>query len=383
MRHTTSPAIKVFVTVISAAMALGSAACSRKEGLGRDAKSKTSDINYASDYDIPVGDTDTVLDIWRIEKCRKNNITYLAVSYSGKKLSDPLDYISYTVYDSAKEAKKEYNRRYKECKEYDRNFEEGENWYISEVPGVCDAQIDAIECIEDNVRIYAEIRIHGTWAQDIDEDPGETTRPAKPVFDRSTLREYVLNNSKELKEYVLETILPRERYAWVLGTDNGNKYASEYDLKTGKTKHDVGGKWDVTKTKKDGRTYLTAVNPGADDTSPLNEQITYEVYDSRHDAICVFEELEKYYDKEAVNTISGDSYIFVELPDKDSDDGDTVTWLFRCEENVILSGQCWKTHYEPGEKRGKSYYNNRKLTDYIKDDAAEARTYVLEKVLGY
>lgn len=346
---------------------------------GGKIKLSEADIQFATDYEIAVGE-DKYLDYWRVSKEKAGDVIHLEIWGSSYQSTDPKEYIRFEVYDSSADAKNRYNKWHQACKEYDYGFEEGENWFVSDQPGVCDAGIRSIYYLKDNVVLSAELAVWSEWAIDPDEET-EPVQTTEPIFDTSTLRAYVIEHAEELRDYVLGTILTPEDYSWALGL-NDSAFASDYDLKVGETMHKVKNTWDVSKSEKDGRTYLTVSNPGADSARTLNEQLTFEVYDSRHDALEAFEELYSSFKETARDANRYGSHFTVEFDDENGVSGDTVTWMYRYEDNVIMSALVWKFHYEPGERHGTSYYNNRKLTDYIEDTPEEARKYVMEEILG-
>ena len=135
-------------------------------------------------------------------------MTYLYIYASVGRSMNPLDYVDFTVYDSAEDAIKMYNSLYEDCKEYDSGLEEGENWFVSKLRPRGDAGTRSVYCLQDNVVISAEIAIWSCWVEP-DSETKHTTeqRVRRVLFDRSTLREYVIENAPELKDYVMEDIL--------------------------------------------------------------------------------------------------------------------------------------------------------------------------------
>ena len=128
---------------------------------------------------------------------------------------EPRDYLLFWVFDTEKQAEDKYQRLYKESKNYDngRSWEEGDNWFVSEEPGVCDAFITWMICREGNVIIEAELDVSSAWTENYIEETNESTTEettqatTEEKFDTWTLKDYVIDNRAALKDYVLNEIL--------------------------------------------------------------------------------------------------------------------------------------------------------------------------------
>lgn len=165
---------------------------------------------YVSDYDFEWNKTDYKShEKWNIRKVKDyDDDKYLYLYCSGEK-TNSCEYLDFKVYDSTLEAKSDYKEMYRKYRDYRGIDEEDKNWFIGWEPDVCDASILSLVYLQDNVIIIAELDIVSEWPEPWPEEDEviPTPVPAKPQFDRSTLKEYVLNNAEELRDFVLEDIL--------------------------------------------------------------------------------------------------------------------------------------------------------------------------------
>ena len=163
---------------------------------------------YVSEYDLDYGETAyKVYKNWNVRKYKTNNGSkYLDVWYSGEK-STAREHLRFRVYDSSSQAKKAFKYMYESYENYRGIDEEGENWFAGWEPGVCDASIYDMIYIEDNVIIMAELEIVSEWPVSIDDDTEITPEPVRSGFDRSTLKDYVIKHSEDLKDFVLDKVL--------------------------------------------------------------------------------------------------------------------------------------------------------------------------------
>ena len=167
----------------------------------------------ATEYPITNGQTvRRVYDTWSVKKNIDDGVCSLFVWNSGQR-DEELEYLHFNVYDNEEDARARYEEIYEQFSEYsrrngDRGWDEGVNWFTSLEPGVCDASIVEIICIEDNVIISADIQITSEWG--MVEEPTESTTSPEPTesrFDISVLKDYVILHSAELKDYVINVIL--------------------------------------------------------------------------------------------------------------------------------------------------------------------------------
>ena len=116
-----------------------------------------------------------------------------------------MEYLSFWVFDSEEDAKAAYKKHYDRSKEYDngRFWEEGDNWFLSEEPDVMDASIVWMNYREGNVIIYSHLGSVSTFGKEKDSDT-----PSDPdKLDTSTLMDYVLGNSTDIRSYVIDVIM--------------------------------------------------------------------------------------------------------------------------------------------------------------------------------
>lgn len=202
---------KTITVILAVAMALGTlTACSQsKKKTKKRAKPTPTPVVTTVGTDETTEGTESSqennLEDWSVWERDNKGVKFLQIQNSGfHGRQTEMDYLLFWVYDSEAEAKKAYKNFYKE---YDcGNWQEGDNWFISDEPGVCDASIVWMNYLEGNIIISAELSIRGCMT--VPEDyTTETTEPTAPVFDRSTLKDYILNNVPEIVRFVNEDLL--------------------------------------------------------------------------------------------------------------------------------------------------------------------------------
>lgn len=165
---------------------------------------------YVSEYDLDYGETAyKVYTKWNVRKYKPNNGSkYLDVWYSGEK-STAREHLRFRVFDSSSQAKRAFKNMYESYEDYRGIDEEGDNWFAGWEPGVCDASIYSMVYIEDNVLIMAELEIIGEWPVIVsdEDDTVITPEPVRTGFDSGTLKAYVIDNSEDLKNFVLNRVL--------------------------------------------------------------------------------------------------------------------------------------------------------------------------------
>ena len=173
--------------------------------------------NYASDYHLRIDDGKNVMKRWWIEKNKDDGIESLEIRNPGKK-TEEIDYLTVYVYDSDKDAKAVYDNLYEEYIKYDYGWREYDNYFVSGIPGVCDAEIFTMFYLEGNVIITADIEIISCWAEPFDPENPETTTvetidttdPAGDAYDRSLLEDYICKHASDVRDYMLNTVLEAE-----------------------------------------------------------------------------------------------------------------------------------------------------------------------------
>ena len=174
-------------------------------------RDKKPSHKYATEYDVEQ-DRTTRKDgkPWSIRKYEDGPQVYLSI-WNGSHKEEALDYLSFRVYDSASDAKKAYKKTLEYYKSYsDSDVVEGFNWFTGWEPGVCDAFIYEMVYLQDNVIIYADLDIVSAWADDYwydDDETIETSVPTTTAFDRMSLKDYILDNSRNIQDYVIHDIL--------------------------------------------------------------------------------------------------------------------------------------------------------------------------------
>ena len=174
-------------------------------------RDKEPSHKYATEYDLELNKTKHKDDMpWSIRKYEDDNQIYLSI-WNGSHKEEALDYLSFRVYDSASDAKKAYKEILEYYKSYsDSDVVEGFNWFTGWEPGVCDAFIYEMVYLQDNVIIYADLDIVSAWADDYwydDDETIETSVPTTTAFDRMSLKDYILDNSRNIQDYVIHDIL--------------------------------------------------------------------------------------------------------------------------------------------------------------------------------
>ena len=177
------------------------------------AETRQTEYKYASRYDLPIGgDGYTEGRKWHVYKKDEHGVIYLYVYHAGAKTTET-DYMQYMIFNSAKDAGKIFENRYKQYNEEILN--EGENWFRYNVPGVCDAYIESMYYLEGNVIICADVSVTSTWASYYDEDydtsPSttetfDTTDPAGGHYDLNNLAPYIFANAPSIREFILEEV---------------------------------------------------------------------------------------------------------------------------------------------------------------------------------
>jgi hypothetical protein len=157
--------------------------------------------NHATDYDCEIGEFAFLDDHWSLRKKEDNGVVYLDLWNPGLKDDVIAKRYSYYIYDSEGDARDAFDRRLNYYRDLDLNFEEGDNWFVSEDPYACDARVVFMRCIEKNVIIYCEVECWGEAAVSVDGDNPNT------YIDQTDLKDYAIKNSSKLRKYGLEDVL--------------------------------------------------------------------------------------------------------------------------------------------------------------------------------
>ncbi len=160
---------------------------------------KKSQIKYATDYTIEPQKDVELSEGWRVRKGKAALFLWNEKKESEK---DEKEQLEFRVYDSEDIAKERYKELYNSSPSI---IKEGDNWYVGEEPGVCDASITLIVCREDNVIITGEVLWVGEWGSLSDVRSENATEYKDPY--KKELEEYVIKNSGDLKKYVINDLL--------------------------------------------------------------------------------------------------------------------------------------------------------------------------------
>ena len=167
---------------------------------------------YATDYPIEVRDyAKDVYEGWDVWKRQEQNLIFLQITNRNYDKAEQIDRLLFWVFDSPEEAKNYYDSLYKRSKEYDRDcyWEEGDSWFISQEPDVCDAGIVWMNYQTGNIIIMAELYSWSEWAV-YDDGTGTVNEPegtTEKEFDEYNLKSYIIENAPEIRSFVLEKIL--------------------------------------------------------------------------------------------------------------------------------------------------------------------------------
>ena len=134
---------------------------------------------------------------WDIRKMKEQHGSYLLIMHNGE-ATEMRDQPVFRVFKSASEAKKKYDSFYEECKCNTPTWEEGDNWFVSKKPGVCDAFVIRMNYLNGNVIISADLDIRNVCGYAV------TNTATEQAFDNYPLKDYVIENADELKRFVLK-----------------------------------------------------------------------------------------------------------------------------------------------------------------------------------
>lgn len=155
-------------------------------------------VNFATDYDLGMNESkEGNLKDWHIAKVEDDGMTRLNVRCVWR--SDDNSLITFYVYDSPQEAMKGYENMMEYFDEYDAVIEEGDNYFYGYEPEVCDAGIVQMCAIHGNVILTTDLEITGYYIS------GDTEN--LPVTDRWYMKDYVLDNTDELIEFLYNEVM--------------------------------------------------------------------------------------------------------------------------------------------------------------------------------
>ena len=211
---------KVISILLTATMLIGLTGCvpdkkvnvrkadPTKAGEENEMTEESEQKKYVTDYDLELNDSKKdPSGEWNIWKRDDGDSGFLQIRHLSNNV-EPRDYLLFWVFDSDEEAKEHYDYYYERSKAFSPTWEEGDNWFVSQEPDVCDAGIIWMLYLNGNVVIHAELDYWSEWGANWDEPVESTTTAAtEPTFDKYSLKDYVIENADELKDFVLNEIL--------------------------------------------------------------------------------------------------------------------------------------------------------------------------------
>ena len=138
---------------------------------------------------------------WYSRVREEDGIRYTAISNSGSHgRTEQIEYLYFRVYDTEEDAVKELENMYRMGKKNDKGlyWEEDGNWWICEKPNVYDARIVGLYYREGNVIIFADLYSGAI---------GSVDSESFTLTDKNNLKEYVLQNSAEIRRFVLDELM--------------------------------------------------------------------------------------------------------------------------------------------------------------------------------
>ncbi|MCQ2503514.1 MAG: hypothetical protein MJ084_07195 [Saccharofermentans sp.] len=173
---------------------------------------KGKSFKYVSECDVRIGgDPVLVNDRWRVSKHEyfysKEDSECIMVVGTFYKPDEAEKYISYYVFDTAREAEAAYERYYDECKRYSCLEDEGIHWFVTRDPGYCDVISVSFYSLERNVIIYSNISFSSGWDDGYWGETQETTVPTETAFDKYKVVDYVAKHGPDLVDYILNDVL--------------------------------------------------------------------------------------------------------------------------------------------------------------------------------
>ena len=180
---------------------------SEKDSGGKTETTYNGSRRFATDYPLEIKEQKSdFLDDWSIWKRQEDGVTFLQIDNTGfHGRETEIEFLSFRVYDSAEDAKDAFDGYYNSSKEFDngRFWEEGDSWFISEKPGVMDASIVWMNYIEDNVIISTHLGMVSALSK---EDYADTSS-GSGKSDAANRKNYILDNSSSIRDYVIGVIM--------------------------------------------------------------------------------------------------------------------------------------------------------------------------------
>lgn len=193
--------VLIIAGTVLAAVLLSKKSSGRGRSKDKDGDS-LSNKKYAAECGLERGEHQ-LFGTYDVNRCvEESRFDYLRIT-NWYPENEKRDYISYLVFNSSKDAKKYFSERYNSYVDCNAIFEDREkNWFIVEEP-VVDAEITTIYYLEDNVIIYTAVKYISYETGSGNDESSNTTLS----FRESELKDYILDNASDLREYVLTEIL--------------------------------------------------------------------------------------------------------------------------------------------------------------------------------
>lgn len=158
--------------------------------------------NYASDYDLEVGEQKRDdQDRWSIWKRSEHGRVFLQIMNTGYRTrEEDIDHLLFRVYDSEAEASAVYEDLFSYYTEYDPSYESGDSWFESWEPDVCDASVRQLVYLQGNVIIFADLSVCSCWS-------GPDSDVEVESSGSYYLKDYVLENAPEIRDRVIAEIV--------------------------------------------------------------------------------------------------------------------------------------------------------------------------------
>ena len=96
---------------------------------------------------------------WYADTRYEEDYEYLYVRYSGRDKNEPMEKMTYMVFESSAEARKYYKYWKDYCDDSSEIYDKGGNWFIARTPNTYDAEITEMYYRDQNVIICAEVYI--------------------------------------------------------------------------------------------------------------------------------------------------------------------------------------------------------------------------------
>ena len=172
---------------------------------------RLSRIKYVTDSGLEDRESVMVVDKYYVIRVGSHLEIY---SREYEESSDPKDWVTYEVFDSAADAKRSFDSEYEFIIDFwnsngvsgsEKILDKGACWFIADIP-VFDAVIHKFFYLADNVIISAEVSVTAYMTT---EDTTEREETTAPKVSRNSLSSYIKDNAADLRRFVLTEICPK------------------------------------------------------------------------------------------------------------------------------------------------------------------------------